>query len=108
MFLRVDSSISVSFVILVLSRPVCQPCVRPRSTCCYGLAGVFCNDCSCVDCCNTVAAVGHVQMARQNIIKSRPGAFDPKVSDVLLPSHKILLFVKHNRICHPRVKKKAN
>ena len=43
-------------------------------------AGVFCSDCMCVDCCNTVAEVSQVQLARQNIIKHRPGAFDPKVS----------------------------
>lgn len=40
----------------------------------------------CVDCCNTVAEVSQVQLARQNIIKNRPGAFDPKVSPAYLDS----------------------
>ncbi|KAL0044548.1 hypothetical protein WJX82_000363 [Trebouxia sp. C0006] len=65
---------------------VLRKCTCKKSRClklyceCFA-AGVFCDNCLCTSCCNTLEATSLVQEAKKNIIKARPSAFDPKVID---------------------------
>ncbi|KAL0039453.1 hypothetical protein WJX79_008848 [Trebouxia sp. C0005] len=63
---------------------ILRKCTCKKSRClklyceCFA-AGVFCDNCLCTNCCNTVEAASLVVEAKQNIVKARPSAFDPKV-----------------------------
>ncbi|DBB01925.1 hypothetical protein WJX77_005673 [Trebouxia sp. C0004] len=63
---------------------VLRKCTCKKSRClklyceCFA-AGVFCDNCMCINCCNTLEAVSMVHEAKKNIIKARPSAFEPKV-----------------------------
>ena len=54
-------------------------------------AGVFCDNCFCLNCCNTVDTALLVEQSKQNIIKARPAAFQPKVSAIHL------VYVRHSQ-----------
>lgn len=53
----------------------CARCVRAPST-----AGVYCNNCACRDCKNSLSCQNVVMFERQKILQRSPRAFAPKAS----------------------------